>query len=305
MSFGFQESFQASKEDASKRLDVLLKQKFPEYSRSYFQYLIENAYITIDRVPVKKRQIVAEGELIEVFFSSKEILKARAENLPLTILYEDDYLIAINKPRGQVVHPAPGHTSKTLVNALLFHFEELIRLDALRPGIVHRLDKDTSGVIIIAKDLKTHEALSNAFKERNMKKTYLALCLGHPREQIIEGNIGRDPSNRKAMGMILEGGRSSFSKVTTLEHKEGFSFVEIEPLTGRTHQIRVHLQSVGCPILGDPLYGAKKINEKLSLNQQMLHAKSLSFTHPFTNELITVQAEMPEDMILLKEKLFK
>lgn len=303
MSLGFQESFEACREDENIRLDQLLKNKFPEYSRSYFQYLIENCFVTVAGQPAKKRTLPQMGQTVSVFFSAKEVLKARPENLPIEILYEDDDLIAINKPRDQVVHPAPGHSSKTLVNALLHHFSELIRLDSLRPGIVHRLDKDTSGVILIAKNQKVHELLSDAFKSRNMHKTYLALCLGHPKDQVVEGAIARSSRDRKSMS-VQEGGKEAVSKVTTLEHKEGYSFVQIEPKTGRTHQIRVHLQSIGCPILGDPLYGSKKANERFNITKQMLHAYKIAFKHPISGVNIEIQADLPEDMKALKKRLF-
>ncbi|MCH9631340.1 MAG: Ribosomal large subunit pseudouridine synthase D [Chlamydiia bacterium] len=302
MSLDFQESFQASEQDENSRLDLLLKSKFPEYSRSYFQYLIENGHITINGKPAKKRSLLQEGQLVDVNFIAKEILKAKPEDLPLELLYEDEDIIAINKPRNQVVHPAPGHSSKTLVNALLHHFHNLIRLDDLRPGIVHRLDKDTSGVILVAKNQKAHEKLSNAFKDRSMKKTYLALCLGHPKDQIVEGAIGRNPHDRKAMS-IQDGGKEAVSKITTLKHKEGYSLVQIEPLTGRTHQIRVHLQSLGCPVLGDPLYGAKKLNDRLNIERQLLHAHKIAFKHPISGVSLEIVAEMPEDMKVFENRL--
>lgn len=303
MSLKTSELLIVSKEDLFCRIDIFLSMKFSDYSRTYFQHLIENQHIKVNGVPVKKREKLFPGDRVEIDFHSKEPLNASPQEIPLNLLYEDEYLLAINKPRGLVIHPAPGHPSNTLVNALLYHYKNLERQDPIRPGIIHRLDKDTSGVILIAKTSQAHERLSLAFKDRQIHKEYLALCLGNPGTRTLQNRLGRHPIYRKKIA-LLEQGKEAISCIETEYYHNGYSLVKILPLTGRTHQIRVHLQSIGCPVIGDPLYGSERVNRKLDVATQMLHAHILRFKHPFNDTTMTLSAEIPQDMIELKKRLF-
>lgn len=285
------------------RLDLFLHYKFPHYSRTYFQQLIELNLVKINEICAKKRIIPQIGDKVTVTFEQKTLPHLTPQAMNLDILYEDDVLLAINKPRGLVVHPAPGHPSNTLVNGLLYHYQSLHSLDPLRPGIVHRLDKDTSGILLIAKTPYALEKLSLSFKERTVHKEYLALCIGNPGTTTVQNQLGRDPRHRQKIA-IVDKGKEALSWIETLSYKQGYSLVKIIPSTGRTHQIRVHLQSLGCPIIGDPLYGHPKTNQRLNLFQQMLHAYQLEFTHPVTGKLIVIKAELPDDMLETKKKLF-
>ena len=292
-----------SKEDPSCRIDSFLCSKFPDHSRTYFQHLIENQHIKVNGRPIKKREKLTLGDTVEIIFNTKQPLSATPQNIPLTILYEDEFLLAINKPRNLVVHPAPGHPCNTLVNGLLYHYKDLEKQDLIRPGIIHRLDKDTSGILLVAKTSKAHEMLSLAFKDREIHKEYIAICLGHPGSKTLHNRLGRDPNHRKKITIVEEKGREAISQIETLQFHNGYSLVKILPLTGRTHQIRVHLHSIGCPVLGDPLYGSPKCNQKLNLHVQMLHAHKLRFKHPFKEVMMVLEAEMPEDMKELKKRL--
>ncbi len=292
----------AEEEDPRCRIDVFLKHKLPDHSRAYFQELLHQNLIQVNGSPVKKREIIKPGDQIEVEIPFLTPMIPTAENIPLEILYEDEALIAINKPRDFVVHPAPGHPNRTVVNALLYHYKALEGLDTIRPGIVHRLDKDTSGILLVAKTRIIHEKLSLAFKARKIHKEYLALCYGNPQIQTVQGSIGRDLHDRKKMA-LTEKGKESSSDFEVINYYQGYSFVKIIPHTGRTHQIRVHLQAAKAPILGDPLYGIVKINEQLHVSHQMLHAHLLRFAHPITGETLTLTAPLPQDMQALQKKL--
>jgi len=282
-------------EDASNRVDLLLHNAFPERSRTYFQYLLEKGNITFKGQPLKKRFRLQTGDILEIVFEDKHPLSTRGENIPLDILFEDEDFVVINKPKDCVVHPAPGHPCSTLVNALVYHFQELEDQDHIRFGLVHRLDKDTSGVMVVAKNQRAHSALSEAFKTRQVKKTYLALCCGNPGQKTLQNYLGRDLKDRKKFA-IRETGKEAVSFIETLAFYKGYSLVQISPKTGRTHQIRVHMHSLGCFIVGDPLYGSSKINKELNLNQQLLHAYSLHFEHPFTKEKLSFHAPIRDEM---------
>ena len=284
------------------RIDSFLNQKFPGHSRTYFQYLLEKNRVKVNGKEVKKREKLSLKDVVEIDFEDKHGYDTSPQNIPLSILYEDDFLLVINKPQGLVVHPAPGHPTNTLVNALLYRYKELPGGDKLRPGIVHRLDKDTSGVLVIAKTPKAHIDLSKAFKEREVEKQYLAFCLGNPGNKTINQAIGRDKKNRKKFALDPEG-KSAVSHIEVVEFKNGCSLVKIKPETGRTHQIRVHLQFTKCPIIGDPLYGSEKANLKLSLKGQYLHAHTLSFFHPFLGKKMVFTAPIPSHFTQLAQKL--
>lgn len=276
-----------------KRLDKLLTEAFPDHSRSYFQFIIEMGAVTCGGKPMKKREIPKIGDEIEVFFITPPEVLLKPEDIPLNILYEDEFIICINKPAGMVVHPAPGHSTGTFVNALLHHCRSLPPQD-LRPGIVHRLDKETSGVLLAAKTVEAHQKLIEMFSKREIHKEYLAITVGSPGNQTVDLPIGRHPVKRKEM-TINEKGRSAITHLETLQSEGGFSLVKAKPVTGRTHQIRVHLKAVKTPVLGDRTYGPEKLSNKMKVERQLLHAHHLSFTHPITGVQVEVTAPIPVD----------
>ena len=273
------------------RLDLYLKTQYPTYSRTYFHYLIESGAVLVNGKRLKKRMEVSEDDDVEVCFLATPELNLIKEPIPLDILYEDEFLIAVNKPANFVVHPAIGHPSGTLVNALLHHCQSLSP-DELRPGIVHRLDKDTTGVIVAAKTAKTHQELVKLFSERQMAKTYLAITQGTPQAGLLNAAIGRHPVHRKIMSVVQNGGKEASTHVEVLGKNGQFAFVKLTPHTGRTHQLRVHLQHLGTPILGDKVYGS---TDKEAA-RPLLHALSLSFIHPMTQNFLALNAPVPHDM---------
>jgi 23S rRNA pseudouridine1911/1915/1917 synthase len=284
-------------EEAGQRIDKLLALNYPLFSRTYFQRLIEDGFVLLNGHPVKKRISLETGDEIEVCFQLTPESSLAPEAIPLDILYEDDHLIAINKPAGMVVHPAPGHPSGTFVNALLAHCQNLAPIgDPLRPGIVHRLDKETSGVLLAAKTPLAHQKLVQAFAGRQMEKTYLAICLGRPPSTTINTPIGRHPIRRKEMAVLTEGGKEAVSEIQVLAFNESVSLALIRPRTGRTHQIRVHLKHLGAPVLGDSVYGRPKCNEEKRTSRQLLHAYRLQFIHPITQSPLSLVAPLPTDL---------
>jgi 23S rRNA pseudouridine1911/1915/1917 synthase len=291
-------------EEVSLRLDKLLAQRFPEHSRTYFQGLIEKGHVLINGKPCKKRERLLPQDEIEICFALTPELSLEAENIPLEILFEDDDLLVVNKPAGMVVHPAPGHYQHTFVNALLYHCQHLeaASCDPLRPGIVHRLDKDTSGALIAAKTTFAHKALVELLSQRKIEKHYKALCLNTPSQTEIIAPIKRHPIKRQEMAVAEEGGKEAITRLKVLTKSQEASFLDIHLITGRTHQIRVHLKHIGCPILGDPVYGNPK--SKGMIARQLLHAERLSFLHPRTQKLIRIVAPLPQDMQDWIQKLF-
>jgi 23S rRNA pseudouridine1911/1915/1917 synthase len=291
------ESLLVTSEMLHTRLDRLLVQSFPHHSRTYFQYLIGSGLVLVNGSPVKKREMVEVGDEIDVCFELTPELSLEAENIPLDILFEDEFLIAINKPAGMVTHPAPGHPNGTFVNALLYHCKTLPTIEQqLRPGIVHRLDKDTSGVLIAAKTTECHQKLVEMFSSRSVTKHYLAICLGNPGDRTIEEPIRRHPTRRQEMH-VDSAGKPATSICRVLETEGDLSWVDVQLITGRTHQIRVHLKHVGTPILGDPVYGRPAANEKYGVQRQLLHAKTLSLIHPMTGAPLNFEAPIPADFI--------
>lgn len=291
-----------SEEEEGLRLDAFLAKRFPEYSRTYFQSLIEKKLACVGKTSSKKRRVLTAGEEVEVHFVLSEQCALTAEPIALDILYEDDEIIAVNKPAGMVVHPGAGHFSGTFVNALLHHCKQLPGHDSLRPGIVHRLDKETSGVILAAKTERSHLKLVEQFAARKIKKTYLAICVGHPGNRVIEGAIGRHPTRRKEMAVVDTGGKKAKTRCKTLAHDHALSIAYLYPETGRTHQLRVHLQSIGHPILGDSVYGNASLNERYGVTRQLLHAKTIHFAHPITCQEMEITAPIPQDIILIATK---
>lgn len=277
------------------RLDQLLAQRFKErYSRNYFQKLIEDQLVLVNGLPVKKRIKPNVNDEIEIEFTLDRKEGVAPEEIPLSILFEDEDILVINKPAGLVVHPAPGNWTGTFVNALVHHCQSLLRKsDDIRPGIVHRLDKDTSGVLIAAKNSYAQAKLIESFSKREVKKLYLAITIGNPGNQLIQAPIGRHPKWRHKMA-ILETGRAAISHIETLRVGQVLSLVRVQIETGRTHQIRVHLQSLGTPVLGDEVYGNSSLNTKWGVDSQQLHAEVLEIMHPRTKESLRFQAPLPE-----------
>jgi len=295
-------------QDQKKRLDLYLSEsKF--FSRSFAAKIVIDGFVFVNGKNVKPSYKIKAKDLISGRVPYTRPLLPNAENISLNILYEDDYLAVINKPAGMVVHPSPGHESNTLVNALLFNYDNLPESDdPLRPGIVHRLDKDTSGAIIIAKTGDTLLSLKNLFLNKEVEKKYFAVVFGHPSEQgEIEKPVGRHFSDRKKMGTYTSNGRYALTYYNVIQYFEDFSLVEIKIATGRTHQIRVHMSDMGHPLAGDAVYGYKtpvkqvksirvKSVFKAGVKRQMLHSYSVAFRHPITGEVVNVKADMPSDM---------
>jgi 23S rRNA pseudouridine1911/1915/1917 synthase len=281
--------------DRGKRLDQFLRERLPEYSRARLQDWIEQGRVLVNGTPEKRSFLLKGSEHIDVDPAELAPLRATPEDLPLDVLYEDADVIAINKPAGMVVHTGAGQHSGTLVNAVLHRFGKLSTVGGdLRPGIVHRLDRFTSGVILVARNDASHRHLAAQFASREVEKIYLALV--HGRTKKDEGRIitpiARDPVHRTRMTARLARGRQAITSYQVLKRFEGFTYLEVKIGTGRTHQIRVHLASIGHPVAGDKLYGAPAS----TLGRYFLHARQITFTSPSTSEQITVAAPLPPDL---------
>ena len=275
------------------RLDKYLTQVLPQFSRAYLQKLIVQGYILVNGQRTKANQRLSNVDSITVKLPPLPLYPL-AEPIPLTIIYEDEEILVIDKPAGLTVHPAPGHPSHTLVNAILAHCPDLAMSNELtRPGIVHRLDKDTSGLIVIAKNDSAREYLAAQFKSRTVTKGYFVLVKGRlsPDQGIIEAPIGRDPHSRRRMA-IVETGKEATTRYQVRKYLDNYTLVEITPLTGRTHQIRVHLSAIGYPVIGDSLYGTKSTH----LNRQFIHAYRLGFCLPSTKQYQEFIAPLPVDL---------
>ena len=282
-----------------KRLDIFLTEVQVDITRSYIKRLIESERVTVNGAPAKAHYKLKEGDHVEVEVPDPEPLEVQPEPIPLNIVYEDTSLIVIDKPPGMVVHPAPGHSSGTLVNALLHHCKDLPGIGGVeRPGIVHRLDKDTSGLIVAAKTETAMQSLARQFKERDIQKVYLSLAKGtfESRTGMINVPIGRHKTHRKKMSTHTSAGREAETRYEVIRQLDGYAFVQLFPKTGRTHQIRVHLASIGHPILGDRLYGGTLGPGLPQIERQALHAHRLELTHPVTEKLLQLESPMPLDM---------
>jgi 23S rRNA pseudouridine1911/1915/1917 synthase len=297
------------------RLDRALTLLFPDESRSALARLVENGHVRLDTNEVHKTSHrVAAGQTVEVDFPPPAPTQIVSQDLPLTILYEDSDLVVVDKPAGLVVHPAAGHADSTLVNALLHHVRDLSGVGGeLRPGIVHRLDKDTSGVMVIAKNDEAHRALSAAWNTDKVRKEYVALVYGapDPPRGTIDAPIARDPRDRKRMAVVASG-RRAITDYETIERLRYVSLLRCRLRTGRTHQIRVHMKKLGHPIVGDPVYSGpqwrgipdKKVQKLLSsIERQMLHAERITFAHPRSRVEVTFAAPLPEDFARVLEHL--
>lgn len=292
--------------DAGKRLDSFLAEKnTANYTRSFIGKMIEENLVLYNGKPSKASTKIKTGDRIELFEKEPEPLAVKGEEIPLEIVYEDDDLMVINKPRGMVVHPAPGHTSGTLVNAVLSHAGESLSSinGVLRPGIVHRIDKDTSGLILVCKNDFSHKALAKQLEEHSITRRYHAICSGRLKEEqgTVSAPIGRDEKNRKQQAINYKHGKDAITHYRLLENLQNASLLECRLETGRTHQIRVHMKSIGHPLLGDPLYGPKK--NLYAIKGQALHAMVLGFVHPRSGEYMEFSADYPEDFQKLLNKL--
>jgi 23S rRNA pseudouridine1911/1915/1917 synthase len=301
-------SFLVYSQDSGKRLDVFLSQKDPALSRSQIKRLIETGKVRVEGRKTKPGLKLRENEMVALTVPEPQKMEVEAEAIPLKVLYEDRHLIVVDKPAGLVVHPGAGNYSGTLVNALLHRCPDLAGIGGvLRPGIVHRLDKDTSGVLVVAKDDPAHRSLSDQFRKHTAERRYMGVVFGQLSDEgQVDAPVGRHPTQRKKMSARPRKGREARTHWRVLERFRSFNLAEFRLETGRTHQIRVHLSSIGHPILGDPLYGGRKrlaSVEPLPLRQglqrlkrQALHAASLGFVHPATGEALEFASPLPEDI---------
>ncbi|MFC1902268.1 RluA family pseudouridine synthase [Chloroflexota bacterium] len=276
------------------RLDKFVGDRCPELSRTHAQKLIGDGCITVNSRPAKASLKLDTGDEVNIAIPPEPPSPLSPEAIPLQIIYEDDDLLVVDKPAGLTVHPAPGHPSHTLVNAVLAHFPRLSEAeDSLRPGIVHRLDKDTSGVMLVAKHRVAQANLAEQFKSRSVAKAYLVLVRGRlePESGAIEAAIGRDPRNRQRMAVVSQG-REARTGYRVVRYLGGYTLLEIKPETGRTHQIRVHLAAIGFPVVGDAVYGVKSPH----VPRQFLHASKLGFRLPSTGQYVEFEAPLPEDL---------
>ena len=276
------------------RLDKYVGECCTELSRTYAQRLIADGYITVNDRLAKASHKLDPGDRLRVVIPPSPLSSLTPESIPLHIIYEDDDLLVVDKPAGLAVHPAPGHPDHTLVNAILSHLPSLAEAsDSLRPGIVHRLDKDTSGVMLVAKNRLAQQNLSDQFKAHSVVKAYLGLVKGQltPESGIIEAPIGRDPRNRKRMAVVTDG-REARTEYRVVKYTGNCTLLEVMPQTGRTHQIRVHLAAIGYPVVGDKVYGVKSPH----IPRQFLHACRLGFKLPSTGEYVEFTSDLPPDL---------
>lgn len=298
------ETVTAEAEDAGTRADVFLAAKLG-FSRSNMQKLLEDGRVKRGEKIIKANYKVRAGEMFVVDIPEPEPIEAVPENIPLNIIYEDDDVVVLNKARGMVVHPAPGNYTGTLVNALLYHCSNLSGINsAIRPGIVHRLDKDTSGIMIVAKNDAAHISLSQQIQSKTAVRTYLAVVRGNIKTDsgTIETQIARDKTDRKKMAVVKEGGRDAITDYEVLERFGKYTLVRCKLRTGRTHQIRVHMEYLGYPLVGDPKYSPMKT--PFGIKGQALHSHTLEFTHPRTGERMKFEAPLPEDMHKIITRLY-
>lgn len=285
--------YELTAEESGQRLDKYLAGEMTDLSRSRIKELVQAGEVLVNGKKSKVSYKVQKDDLIQVIVLPLEPLKLEAENIPLDIVYEDKDVIVVNKPQGMVVHPAAGHPSHTLVNALLYHTRDLADSpEGFRPGIVHRIDKDTSGLLMVAKNAAARESLEKQLAAKSNKRQYLAIVHGNFAEEegTIDAPIGRNPKDRKQMA-VVEKGKSAVTHFKVLEQYQGYSLVECQLETGRTHQIRVHMAYIGHPLAGDPLYGPRKT---LPGHGQFLHAKTLGFEQPSTGEWLEFSVQPPE-----------
>lgn len=289
-------SFVVEKENNGLRLDKFLLEHNSDLTRSAIQKIISNGGVLVNDNEISKNYKCKQNDNITITIPDDEPIKPEPENIPLDIVYEDDDLLVVNKPKGMVVHPACGNWSGTLVNALLYHCGDNLSTvnDEIRPGIVHRIDKDTSGLLIVAKNDNAHIKLAEQIKEHSFHRAYEAVVYGNLKDDsgIICKPIGRNPKDRKKMVVTMTNSKQAVTHYEVIKRYKGFTHVRCILETGRTHQIRVHMASIGHPVAGDAVYGPKKVITEL--NGQCLHAKHIGFVHPTTNEFLEFESELPE-----------
>ncbi len=297
--------FTVTEEEQGERLDKYLAGLLPEVSRSFIQKLLKQEQVTVNENLVKANYVIKENDVISIHVPEAVEPEITPEDIPLDILYEDNDVLVVNKPKNMVVHPAPGHYSKTLVNAVMFHCKDNLSgiNGVLRPGIVHRIDKDTTGSLIICKNDVAHNSLAAQLKEHSIRRKYVAIIHGILKEDegTINAPIGRNPNDRMKMAINSKNGKDAITHYKVLQRLKNYTYVECVLETGRTHQIRVHMASINHPLLGDSVYGPAKCPYKLE--GQTLHAQVLGFVHPTTGEYIEVSAPLPEYFEKLLKKL--
>jgi 23S rRNA pseudouridine1911/1915/1917 synthase len=299
---GEQIELETDAEDVGQRADKVVSARL-DVSRNQVQNWIEAERIIVRNQPIRSNYKIRTGDLLLISIPEPEPLDVEPEAIPLDIYYEDEDVLVVNKPRGMVVHPAPGHMHGTLVNALLYHCKHLPGIGGvMRPGIVHRIDKDTSGLLMVAKTERAQLSLSAQLKEHSVTRKYIALVHGQVQHRIgtVDAPIGRHPIHRKQMAVVKQGGRHAVTHFSVLERFRSYTLLELKLETGRTHQIRVHMQFIGHPLAGDPVYGVKKT---LPIDGQALHAAVLGFRHPTKDAYIERSAPLPADMEQLIEQL--
>lgn len=282
-------------EEEGDRLDVYLSEQLGDMSRSYIQKIIKDKKVEVNNKIEKAKYLVKEEDKVKIEIPAPKLLEVIAQDIPIDIVYEDNDVLIVNKPQDMVVHPAPGNYDNTLVNAILYHCKDKLSSinGIIRPGIVHRIDKDTSGLLMIAKNNNAHNSLAEQLKDHSITREYEFICHGVVKDDKITVNkpIGRNPKDRLKMAVVKEG-KHAVTHFEVVERFENFTHMRARLETGRTHQIRVHALSINHPLLGDPIYGPK--NTKFKLNGQTLHAKKLGFIHPTTNKYIEFDSELPE-----------
>lgn len=293
-------------EESNERLDYYISSELDEISRTYVQKLIKDKRVNVNGLYKKASYIVKEGDYIYIDLPEPKTLELAPENIPLDIVYDDSDVVVINKPQDMVVHPAPGNYSGTLVNALLYHVDSLSTINGIiRPGIVHRLDKDTSGLLVVAKNDNAHRELSNQLKDRKVYREYIALVHGVINNDSGEINkpIGRDPKDRKKMTVIYTNSKEAITNYWVIKRYSKYTLVRVRLQTGRTHQIRVHFSDMRHPVVGDPIYSNGK--NEFNLNKQLLHARKIGFIHPSTKERMEFECDIPNTFKEVLEKLDK
>lgn len=285
------------------RLDRFLSQVYPSFSRNYFEKVISQGHVFVNHKPTKKSLKLQPFDEILIDFPPIDPIELTPVEMDIPVFFEDQDLALVYKHPKLVSHPAPGTKEPTLIHGLLHRFRQLQGLDHVRPGLVHRLDKDTSGIMIIAKNLRTHELLANQFKERKIKKTYLALVHRFLEKTVVDAPIGRSTNDRKKMAVDFQTGKEALTEFLPVFSLKGCTLVKAMPKTGRTHQIRVHLQHLHHPIVGDPLYGFFGLDKPLQPPRILLHAHSLEFHHPHTHKLMHFSSSLPEDFSQFLERI--
>ena len=290
------QEFELSIEQAGERLDKALSSLYPDLSRSFCQKLIKDGHILVNGVPKKGNYHVNGGELLSVTIPKAQEIAILPENIPLDILYEDDDVLVVNKPKGMVVHPSAGHYTGTLVNAVMYHCQDSLSgiNGEIRPGIVHRIDMDTTGALIVCKNDSAHVKIAEQIKEHSVTRRYLGIAKGVVKTDcgVVEGTIGRHPTDRKKMAVNVRGGKPAVTHYRVLERFKNHTLMEFTLETGRTHQIRVHMASIGHPLLGDSVYGNGKSPWKLQ--GQTLHAAVIGFFHPTSKAYLEIEAPLPQ-----------